>query len=454
MSTKEANVFKKMRSAYEALYNDLNEAATDDYNEYLWNTFGHVTDHDWTDAKAAASALRSLIDEAYESYEHPEAVMDAIGINDEVKKFLELSAKQDWVAEVAKLLANHEPGYRASVKGYIRRIPEAEFSEELLLLLFEDCSKRLAWFIESYGDVIPQRALTADLVIEMVDEHHPGDLRKLPDKSIITREVAERIVDKIGARCLSSFPMRIRNDTDFLLRVVESDPRGLSGVPKQLRTTEMCNKAILDGIKLCKENPAIYRRYLGTRLFDAQLALVPDGPNALPSKTKEELIRIAPHTIKVFAEAGAFDLDENERYSADAWNMCHAAMETDEGAQAIFSYAPTRMSRERWMREHTCTDTQEFSEIRTLSASKLRALCIEHNWYTCGDNKEYDALFNRLYDEDGVPVHLTTQKLAEIAADIEAHSEIRDYTITSIMFELNRACSVVFDENRGTTASV
>lgn len=93
-----------------------------------------------------------------------------------------------------------------------------------------------------------------------------------------------------------------------------------------------------------------------------------------------------------------------------------------------------------------------YIETRTLSASKLRALCIEHDWYTCGDNEEYEALFNRLHDAAGCPVNLTAQKLAEIAADIMLHSEISDYTITSVMFALNRACTVVFDEDHDSLA--
>ena len=87
-----------------------------------------------------------------------------------------------------------------------------------------------------------------------------------------------------------------------------------------------------------------------------------------------------------------------------------------------------------------------YTENRTMSASDLRALCIRNNWYTCGTCKEYEALFNRLYDEDGCPVNLTTKKLVEIADDIMAHSEISDYTITSVMYELNRVCTVFFDE--------
>lgn len=86
-----------------------------------------------------------------------------------------------------------------------------------------------------------------------------------------------------------------------------------------------------------------------------------------------------------------------------------------------------------------------YVETRTLCASDLRALCIRNDWYTCGTCEEYNRLFERLYDSDGCPVNLTAQKLAEIAEDIMIHSEISDYTVTAVMFELNKACTVVFD---------
>lgn len=87
----------------------------------------------------------------------------------------------------------------------------------------------------------------------------------------------------------------------------------------------------------------------------------------------------------------------------------------------------------------------QITETRTMSATKLRSVCIQHDWYTCGTNKEYGKLFDRLYDSDGIPAHLTTEKLAEIAQDIMDHSRITDYTITSVMFELARSCTVYFD---------
>ena len=87
----------------------------------------------------------------------------------------------------------------------------------------------------------------------------------------------------------------------------------------------------------------------------------------------------------------------------------------------------------------------KFTETRTLNDSKLRAICIQHDWYTCGTNEEYSRLFDKLTDCCGCPVHRTTEKLVEIAEDIWDHSRITDYTIETVLFELARACFTYFD---------
>lgn len=87
----------------------------------------------------------------------------------------------------------------------------------------------------------------------------------------------------------------------------------------------------------------------------------------------------------------------------------------------------------------------KYIETRILSTAKLRRLCIQHNWYTCGDNEDYSAMFDKLHDEEGNLVHMTTDKLADIATDIYLHSEITDYTVDAIMGELARQCLYFFD---------
>lgn len=89
---------------------------------------------------------------------------------------------------------------------------------------------------------------------------------------------------------------------------------------------------------------------------------------------------------------------------------------------------------------------KKYIETRAMDSSKLRSLCIKNDWYTCGTNEEYGRLFARLHDEYGCPVNLTTEKLAEIAEDIMEHSDVRGYTIATVMSELARVCYSYFDE--------
>lgn len=90
---------------------------------------------------------------------------------------------------------------------------------------------------------------------------------------------------------------------------------------------------------------------------------------------------------------------------------------------------------------------KQFTEIRHLSSDKLRALCIREKWYTYGTNEEYCGLFAHLHDEDGDLENMTTEKLAEIAADIMEHSEDdTDLTITTAMYLLAQQCDTYFIE--------
>ncbi len=87
-----------------------------------------------------------------------------------------------------------------------------------------------------------------------------------------------------------------------------------------------------------------------------------------------------------------------------------------------------------------------YKEIRHLSAAALRALCIEKNWYTAGDNEEYRHL---LFDLAERKVTLSTEDIIEIAEDIYEHTATYDrinYGIEEIAYEVNRACTVVFDQ--------
>lgn len=91
------------------------------------------------------------------------------------------------------------------------------------------------------------------------------------------------------------------------------------------------------------------------------------------------------------------------------------------------------------------SNNMKYTETRILDSTKLRQICIENDWYTRGTNEEYANLFSKLHDEAGCPENMTTEKLAEIAQDIMEHSEISDYTITSVMYVLARGCYTYFD---------
>lgn len=92
----------------------------------------------------------------------------------------------------------------------------------------------------------------------------------------------------------------------------------------------------------------------------------------------------------------------------------------------------------------------KYIEFRALTPYALRKLCIEKNWYTCGTNEDYMGLFSRLtYNFHAA--EMTTEKLADIAADILRHSDEDDCSdgyleIPCIMYDLAKACTYSFRE--------
>ena len=62
-----------------------------------------------------------------------------------------------------------------------------------------------------------------------------------------------------------------------------------------------------------------------------------------------------------------------------------------------------------------------YKEIRRIRANDLRNLCVEEDWYTCGDNDEYGHL---LLDLAGHKENITTDDIVEIASDIIEHSDL------------------------------
>lgn len=85
-------------------------------------------------------------------------------------------------------------------------------------------------------------------------------------------------------------------------------------------------------------------------------------------------------------------------------------------------------------------------ECRYITPSDLRSLCIEENWYTKGDNEEYSHMLDMCRDGFDYAT-LTTDRIAEIAADIQKHSNVEqsDEYLMNIMFCIAKASTTYFE---------
>ena len=72
-----------------------------------------------------------------------------------------------------------------------------------------------------------------------------------------------------------------------------------------------------------------------------------------------------------------------------------------------------------------------YKEVRTISADRLRKLCIDHDWYTGGTNEEYSHL---LFDMAGDKENITTDDIVEITSDIIEHSKIDNEDFEDVAF--------------------
>lgn len=61
-------------------------------------------------------------------------------------------------------------------------------------------------------------------------------------------------------------------------------------------------------------------------------------------------------------------------------------------------------------------------ENRIISPTSLRSLCIKYNWFTRGNNEEYEKLFQMIDEKD----NLTTNDIEIIADYILQHSDTSD----------------------------
>lgn len=86
-------------------------------------------------------------------------------------------------------------------------------------------------------------------------------------------------------------------------------------------------------------------------------------------------------------------------------------------------------------------------EIKTWQPADVRRVCINFDYYTCGDNEEYDTML------EFVRAHKpTTNNILWVANDICNHSDLHRYNATytekieSIMYNLYAGAVRVFFE--------
>lgn len=133
-------------------------------------------------------------------------------------------------------------------------------------------------------------------------------------------------------------------------------------------------------------------------------------------------------------------------YYPDEIHPCHM----EQIASAMMNYAGSPALDDTQQRAALEVEPEEepagpqITESRIMDADDLRALCIEKEWYTYGNNAEYDRLFQRLDNPDGTRAEMTSAKLYEIAEDIRRASDWR-WTTPAIMYELVRICRSFFD---------
>ena len=83
-------------------------------------------------------------------------------------------------------------------------------------------------------------------------------------------------------------------------------------------------------------------------------------------------------------------------------------------------------------------------EFRYISQMKVRQICIEYDWFTCGDNDSYSDLFEFIGNLTRKGKHVSVEMLRIIAEMIKENSETEE-SIPEIMFVLNaECCTTVF----------
>lgn len=81
-------------------------------------------------------------------------------------------------------------------------------------------------------------------------------------------------------------------------------------------------------------------------------------------------------------------------------------------------------------------------EFRKISKGAIRELCIKREWFTCGDNEDYEKLMKY-----GEKKNITTKDLEEMANIIIEYSDedsLDYYSVEDVMFDLACECVSTF----------
>lgn len=81
-----------------------------------------------------------------------------------------------------------------------------------------------------------------------------------------------------------------------------------------------------------------------------------------------------------------------------------------------------------------------------LNSDDLRELCINRNWYTCGDIIDYNHLFIVLRQANDQQNGITDEDIQRIAEDIHYHSDESGYTVAEIMSAIAFKCVTYYEE--------
>ena len=96
---------------------------------------------------------------------------------------------------------------------------------------------------------------------------------------------------------------------------------------------------------------------------------------------------------------------------------------------------------------------KKIKELRVMSMSDLRSLCIKHDWFTEGTNEEYDKFLNMTKSRGLQPnANMTANRLLDMALMIQQYSDPDTYEVLGLegivycLCEICHSCFTVTDE--------